>query len=280
MVTLEGWCQDIDNLADVADHTYVYCPEQNVYWGCWGGHSAPDARRVCQGQGNFARANCISRPHSQAGILYGVNGVCHQTANRILFPAGVIISGAKFYWLSVLLYGTYGTVGLSHIEWDIRLRRCLGIETFALMPPDGRAQSEDDAERHYLDRVRALYREATIDQLRLVDQPEAQSNILSREMALMVEYRMGPDLEDDVVSHTNTLHSQLQAERADIEQGLHDGKLTGVQFAEKSHNMLGTTLRSLAEKLGPEKYERLLGITPDQTPVIVRPDIIQTAFGG
>ncbi len=279
MDTLEGWCQDIDELAELADHTYVYCPERNVYWGCWGGHSAPEARLVCRGQGNFAEANCISQPHSQAGVLYGINGVCHQTANRILYPAGLIVSKAKCYWLSALLYGTYGVAGLSHIEWEIRLRRCSGAASFGLRAPDSGAQSEDEAERAYLDRVRALYRDSGTESFGLAEQPE-RLDILRREIGLMLEYRLGVARARDLAGGIQALSSELYGQRTDLEQAFHDGKLTSTQFAEEINAAFAATLHRLADVLEPEPYEQFLGVKPGQIPVILRPDIIRLAYGG
>lgn len=63
-------------------------------------------------------APCFDR-QATARIEYLVDGVCHQIANRLLYFSldlngdRMTVSGAKFYNLSVMLYGTYG---LS--EWD------------------------------------------------------------------------------------------------------------------------------------------------------------------
>ncbi len=43
--------------------------------------------------------------------LYLVTGVCYQTANRILYPAGVLVSMARGYNQSVFFWGTYGLGG-------------------------------------------------------------------------------------------------------------------------------------------------------------------------
>ncbi len=67
-------------------HTYVRS-SCGASWGCWGGSTG--GVRVCNGTGSSKEADCISQ--RGAGILYGVNGVCHQTANRILSPANIAI---------------------------------------------------------------------------------------------------------------------------------------------------------------------------------------------
>ncbi len=45
----------------------------------------------------------------QDGIVYGVNGVCHQIASRFLYPGTQIVSHARGYWLSASIFGAYGT---------------------------------------------------------------------------------------------------------------------------------------------------------------------------
>lgn len=87
------------------DHTYVTSSNGHV-WPCWGRGAGGAA--ICSGTGNTDKADCLSQPSSKAGIAYGTTGVCHQTANRILQPAGQMVSGARGYRLSVFRYGVYG----------------------------------------------------------------------------------------------------------------------------------------------------------------------------
>ena len=95
MATLTGYAVKISWLG--ADHTYVRSSVGNK-WGCWGRDSGGKA--ICSGSGSASVANCISQPWSTAGLVYGVTGVCHQTANRILYPARAIVSKASGYWAS------------------------------------------------------------------------------------------------------------------------------------------------------------------------------------
>ena len=88
-----------------ADHTYVTSSEGHV-WPCWGRYSG--GRLICSGEGNVLKADCLSNPDSQAGIRYALTGVCHQTANRVLLPAGVVVSAAKKALASFVAFGVYG----------------------------------------------------------------------------------------------------------------------------------------------------------------------------
>lgn len=113
---LDGFA--LSTLVGMADHTYVESSNGHV-WPCWGRHSG--GIRICTGTGNTDQADCLSQPNSQAGISYGVTGVCHQTANRILYPSGQTVSGARGYRGSIFAWGTYG---LGPFPWT-ELRNCL-----------------------------------------------------------------------------------------------------------------------------------------------------------
>jgi len=94
------------------DHTYV-TSNTGQCWECFGRSSG--GSQICQGNGNVAQADCLSRPKGRqsalwvyAGVVYGVTGVCHQAANRILFPAQELVFGATGFPGSVFAWGVYG----------------------------------------------------------------------------------------------------------------------------------------------------------------------------
>ena len=100
---LSGYSLSISVLG--VDHTYVESSLGHV-WPCWGRSTA--GTLVCSGTGNVDQADCLSTPASQAGITYAISGVCHQTANRILWPAGINVNSAKGARGSVFAWGSYG----------------------------------------------------------------------------------------------------------------------------------------------------------------------------
>ena len=104
------------------DHTYVQSDDRYT-WECFG--SDAGGSPLCSGIGDStARIACHIRDFllsaegalpgitKYAGITYGTTGVCHQAANRILYPAGVIVAAANGYGWSLFLYDTYGTEGV------------------------------------------------------------------------------------------------------------------------------------------------------------------------
>src|SRR4029077_985730 len=100
------------------DHVYVVSDTAHT-WGCFGRDSGGTG--ICSGPGDVAFAYCLSYPRGTspfglpryAGITYAKEGVCHQAANRILYPVGngsLIVAQARGCGLSSTLYGTYGLV--------------------------------------------------------------------------------------------------------------------------------------------------------------------------
>ena len=90
-----------------ADHTYVcfnalgcYANPGENYGGTYLGGT--------YGYGDRYKGRC-SALSTSCRISWGVNGMCHQGANRMLFTSGKTVSSAKGYWVTSALYGTYGT---------------------------------------------------------------------------------------------------------------------------------------------------------------------------
>ena len=85
MGTLVVMHYPLNYLAQLADHTYVKCATGGAAWKCWGGKTGGDELRRAPGSTN--QANAIAETDEKGGIrCYLINGVCHQSANRILFP--------------------------------------------------------------------------------------------------------------------------------------------------------------------------------------------------
>lgn len=91
----------------IADHTYVEIDGQP--FGCWG--RSTGGTLLGTWYGDAALGICLATPSGKAGIRYAMSGVCHQAANRILWPSGGNVSKAVGAPASVLLWGTFGLAG-------------------------------------------------------------------------------------------------------------------------------------------------------------------------
>ena len=133
--TLYSWARHLDDVPFL-DHTWVTdftepatpAPGDN-YWYCWGELHTTLDKDLATGQADLAVASAIMPPNTPAkpegtpayqkteymGAIdyYGLDGVCHQTANEVLAATGssgeaVTVMGAAGYGLSTFMFGTYG----------------------------------------------------------------------------------------------------------------------------------------------------------------------------
>lgn len=102
---------------DLWEHTYVISSKDDR-WGCFG--RSKGGREICRGRGDLEAAKCLARDGC-AGIIYGFHGVCHQIANRIMWPARIRVTTAKGYTIFSQIYGHYGRLS----KWHER-SECLG----------------------------------------------------------------------------------------------------------------------------------------------------------
>jgi hypothetical protein len=132
----------------LADHTWVTDYHQprcqnpkSRYWYATGKcHPTGDDRHrlLRQAPADLKVAECIAKPDlstftagpATAQIRYGIDGVCHQICNRVLWSTAVggatpiTVAGAEGYGASRFAYGTYGTP----LQWS-RLKKDCGVES-------------------------------------------------------------------------------------------------------------------------------------------------------
>ncbi len=277
MAILTGWAINIGSTG--ADHTYVTSSD-GYNWPCWG--RSAGGRDICAGDGSSASANCFSQTDSHAGIIYALTGVCHQTANRVLYPARVVVSKAGDYWVSVLLYGTYGTHNLaSWIEWEVRKSRCSGIS--GDMTPNIRVSSffetmensitpDDPALRNYLDKVNSLYAaQANVTMLASLGE-EAQSDFLGQELELMADYRLGSTAPD--MKALRDAQTKVLKNKAVLDQQLISKQLLPAEYAQQVNRLVNGLLEQSVSLLGEKSYTQLFGVVPGKPVELVDSDIL------
>jgi hypothetical protein len=156
-VSLYAWATPAFVAGSPFDHTWVttynnrrhHYPDAGAvsaagkdYWFCWGGYHAkgatPDNPTGALGHraGNVALARCLvqsnadsrSAPAARGTVyVYGVDGVCHQLANQVLYATRrphLTVRKARGYAASSFLYGTYG---LLHSAWAAKVASCASL---------------------------------------------------------------------------------------------------------------------------------------------------------
>lgn len=154
MATLWAWATPASDRDSPVDHTWVTdydnrgdAPPRDIaavirasgnYWYCWGAFHAQSDSALAQGllgsetaSAPVARCLCASNAPSApdqgtSGTIrfYGIDGVCHQLANQLLWATashaqpGLTVASARGYGVSAFFYGTYG---LRYQAWaDVR----------------------------------------------------------------------------------------------------------------------------------------------------------------
>ncbi len=292
MGTLIAKRYPITLLANAADHTYVECGTGGAAWSCWGGKTGGTELR--RGAGSTKRADCIAEPDERAGVTcYLINGVCHQAANRILMPARITVRGARAYWLSSALYGTYGRLGFwpcrapfyQHVDVTGDLPACAEAADADAAPADdeGNTDSEDEseesaAESQYLDEVVGMYAQASREASADSASP-AQAGEFNNELFLhMASFRMRARLDAKVRSHLKQIHMRTESTRFGLESSLAEDKVGGREFVALLNEETVAFQNELASTLDDAAYKALLGLKRGETFVLADPEIVARLY--
>lgn len=149
-------------------------PSGALYWYCWGeyhpegeGGTGPnEPGGIGYADGDVTVSSCICAPNDTSAhgsiFYYGIDGVCHQLANQVLFSTTgpLTVKNARGYWISSLLYGTYG---LNTSDWIALVTKCAGA---AQSPPGGEGVMPDDFDDHITEVLGADFDEAKRARLR------------------------------------------------------------------------------------------------------------------
>lgn len=258
------WVTNFDNQKNSYPKIADVIATKKFYWFCWGSyHPAgkipgnPTGALGSQ-RGSLAFASCLVTPNADSRTVpgargtiftYGVDGVCHQLANQVLYATGLgkvaplTVSGARGYAASTFIYGTYG---LQHAAWAAKIASC-GASSKALsvsgtwtgprpvgggQSPSGGApmQEPDDFTKH-ASKV-------------LADEPELLSRLLSlrSEVQMFAAQRMPASLPPPP-EYLNSRNQHLLEEAALL--------------------------------LGPEKFEKVFGFKPGEKINLVDPTLYQ-----
>lgn len=231
-----GFAIPVDGLTFL-DHTYVHIEKEDqslIKYGCWG--RADDGRQICEGTGDVADAEMIATPSGLAGIVYGVTGVCHQTANRILYPAQVTVMQAGGYAISSAIYGTYGLGEFNH----------------------NMVESCNDAYFDGLMNIRRKYQGMESDSNAHIDKT-------TEELALLAKNKLGEDREINVDA-LRTIVAYADSERAKI---VSRRDLTEISMKVLINMLANRIAERFAEILSDNEYKDFVGVQKGQQLAIV-----------
>jgi len=257
-ITAYGLYAVIKALEGKADHTYVIGVDQKtgdrLVWNCGGAYEG--GRELTQGQADGLKCDCISLRKEDiklaggmAGIRYGIDGVCHQAANRIMYPAGLIVSKARGWKLSSYIYGRLGLNapdGKGRPLWDSILKRCMNID--ADVPEELRLSDEL----------------APIEE----DLVKAEYDIMADSDGRISEGRL-----QDLSAERRVLQAAREGLALDVE----NGKISGASFAADMNQAISAYLSSASKITGSRTYGELLEDGGEKF-YLVNPDVAERVY--
>ena len=196
--TLYAWVHPLA-IDPSLDHTWVtnYAPPPfydnpsdlpagALYWYCWGeyhpageGGTGPNQPGgIGDADGDVTISSCICAPNDTNAhgsiFVYGIDGVCHQLANQVLFSTTgpLTVKNARGYSISSYFYGTYGA---NTSAWIALVQSCMGA---AASLPGGEGVMPDDFDDHITEVLGADFddvKRASLRELRENFRTEAQA---------------------------------------------------------------------------------------------------------
>ncbi len=278
--------------ANLADHTYVKCGTGRKAWGCWGGKTGGTELR--RGTGSTKRADAIAGADERAGIkCYLINGVCHQSANRILLPAGITVIGARGYGVSESLYGPYGRprgpfgTCLSpfnqHPEITGDLPECVEavagrrkVASKALT----RTAEQSRHEQKYIKGVLAIYGrdERVLRSARGLPGPDLAGFHLKLFM-YKVEYNLAGKLEKSASAKLRDIRMSAEWSRMKIEDLFTNKEMKAAEFVDALNKETILFQEAAAGTLNTKQYKLIFGLKPGENVVLADPRIVKQVYG-
>lgn len=279
-------------LAKAADHVYVECGTGKKAWGCWGGKTG--GRELRAGTGSTKRADAIAEPDERAGIkCYLVNGVCHQSANRILLPASITASAARGYWISEALFGTYGRVGSWPCKAPFRQYASVTGDFAACVPPATRAARQRSARRRaapaltaeqrlewqYVQGVLRLYATAART-FRARSLAPADARQFHQALFMhMAEFQLGPMLNRQLATRLRRVHARTETARGKLESALSTKEMPMREYVRAFNRQTIAFQEEMANLMTREQYESMFNLKRGDTVLLADPEIVKKAYG-
>ncbi|MEA5667357.1 hypothetical protein VA603_07435 [Stenotrophomonas sp. MH1] len=300
MGVLNVCCYPTSIALKAADHAYVPCGDGAYAWGCWGGNSGGTVVR--SGTGSTARAEAIAGDKGRAGIThYLINGVCHQSANRILLPARITANNARGHLLSVSIFGLFGrpSAGLGLFLAPLYLHGSTSGDLDACIYQGTAASSNAPPEQAFIEASIALY-DKTYPELLVKSsdgaggshqapdqqvgenqvQRTAEFNI--ENFKLFVKYRAvarGQMFSTIQFHKMMVAREEFERSREVIEIEFGEIGSGGWQdFVRKFDDLTLHFQDRLAQILPPQDYEALLDISQERRMVLSDPEIVESVY--
>ncbi len=240
------------------DHTYVES-DCGWIWRCWGSYT--QGQPPTNGVGNSFLANCLSKPLGTAEITYGIDGVCHQTANRILLPTMTRVSSARGYNVSLYTYGDYGVRWpIGRHRWMRRLSTCISQSRTSMHTDYDEADQQKIAGKGQ-DMAQSSLAYGLVDESPamgdLLSYMESGSTFISEFDRIFAGVELVGEERNDLLKEKSEFHA-LQAE---LVNALGEGVIDKRVYLKRTNEILRVSMEKNRFILGDERFSRVFGET-------------------
>lgn len=217
------------------DHAFV-STAAGMTWKCFGRglDEEPNAPVIAMSEGEVLWAQAIAGEDGHAGIIFTVNGICHQCANRILIPAGVDVRFSPGNEIAIPLFSHYGLGYRALIE---RVRNAAAAANNQ-RPSSVTEQMLENAVK------------------RIHHQLDSELEILDQDIQRLFNARVG-DLEPEVLENVIGAYRALYDRREGYYELLEKQKLTVQEYQQKMRDSLIICLREVKDYVGEERFKRV-----------------------
>jgi hypothetical protein len=237
-------------LQQALHHTYVES-SCGASWGCWGGNKGGTS--VCIGTGSSIEADCISQ--GDAGIEYGLNGVCHQIANRILAAASIELPPAipQVRATRILYRGPFGWNPPWHSPtdwWPNRKLSCAAPPPRQSPGPVGPSGGSGSFIPN-LSSGSGLMSFGAAEH----DEPDPRSELYALIEAAGLRNSVSRRMVDDLVDMQATLH----AKQGELAQMLHERAISRKEYLSRLDAVMRDAARAGEGVLGFDDFHKVFG---------------------
>ncbi|HVO65766.1 MAG TPA: hypothetical protein VMT12_04705 [Syntrophales bacterium] len=235
------------------------------------------------GPGSTKRADSIAKPDERAGITcYLVNGVCHQAANRILLPAGILVSAARGYSVSSAIFGTYGKVGFwpcsapfdqcTGISGD--LPECVAFSGLKAEEPMAPTLPLLEGEDRHIRTIKQAYNTFNHLGATPLEAMKFHADLFDRE----VEFRLGDGL-GEAANGLRLAKETVELSHWHMVDAFAQKQISPVEFIKTFNSMTLKFQDDIASALNKAQYVKLLDLECDERVILADPEIIEALYG-
>ncbi|HXR36661.1 MAG TPA: hypothetical protein VN754_11955 [Candidatus Binataceae bacterium] len=242
------------------DHTYVLSDEGFV-WACFG--RSAGGHEICSDDGDSAVADCLSQPNGRAGIVYLVTGVCHQAANRILWPAKLLVDHAGGYGWSTAWFGRYGTD-----PWP-ELDQCANIQLAGGAVTSQRGSGPVSANKHpsrLFQKIWDAYRRLIASWSSLGSAEEQAVAAARSELEALASEKLGENYHRGKIETVARIQAEYRLRQRRLAGDLSAGRVSQEQYLNTFSALLAEAGARYEAILGREDFLKLFGVTPENAP--------------